>query len=145
MMEAPLEVTHVVPQAVDALQPAMDELLERLVEQVHGEYTKEDIILMLQLGRIHSVFIHQGGEVLGLVIMELLQYPQFQVLNVIGVVGKNIKIWKKLDGLLDKIAADRDCMFIEGRTRPGMVKLCAEFGYEPLYTLIRRKVLREYH
>lgn len=127
--------------AWERLQP----LLQRVVDTTDGELSATDIKIRVQLGIMLGFVAYEEDRIWGLAVAEVIEYPQFRALRVVAVAGEDFAAWKQFEANLEKLAAAMGCQYVEGLVRPGMVKLCADLGYRPKYTLIRKTVLKGYH
>jgi hypothetical protein len=117
--------------------------LQRCVENINGEFTVDDIYTRALRGEIFVIIAKNDTpeipEVRLVIALELVQYPQFNAMNVLALGGKNLRhliklFWKDVCGWA-KICGVKH---IECSVAPAMEKILSTAGFEQKYILMRQ-------
>lgn len=117
--------------------------LQRCVDTIHGEFTVDDIYSRALRGEIFIIVAKNDTpevpEVRLVIALELVQYPQFNAMNVLALGGKNLRhliklFWKDVCGWA-KICGVKH---IECSVAPAMEKILQPAGFEQKYILMRQ-------
>jgi len=134
---APAEVSY----SWHLVAPMIDAALER----GHGEFDLEHLRTFVLQGNMQLWVGYEESKIFAVCLTECATYPNYKVLRVVVLAGRDMKEWTHLEPLLEGYARATDCAFIEGWTRPGMAKVVEPLGYKPHYTIIRKPVTQGLH
>jgi len=117
--------------------------LQRCVDNINGEFTVDDIYARALRGEVFIIIAKNDTpevpEVRLVIALELVQYPQFNAMNVLALGGKNLRhliklFWKDVCGWA-KICGVKH---IECLVLPAMGKILQSAGFEQKYVLMRQ-------
>lgn len=120
--------------------------LERCVDAINGEFTVDDLYSRALRGEIFLIIAKNDTpevpEVRLVIALELVQYPQFNAMNVLALGGKNLRslirlFWKDVCGWA-KICGVKH---IECSVAPAMEKILQPAGFERKYILMRQDLM----
>jgi hypothetical protein len=133
-----IEVKQFTGDRVLPVWESVQDKVAKAVEYAKGELTVDDVLTYLQLG-LMQLFTFTG-EVDITMVTELVQYPQYKVVRVVALSGKNLASMAKVHDYMDEWAVANGAIYFEAGVRDSMARHCRQLGYEPVYTIIRRKV-----
>lgn len=123
----------------------VEPLIEAALARGQSEYSSEYIRHCLRVGTMAMWAIYDGPTVHAVVVTEIGVHPEYRVMRVVLLSGKDMEQWTHLEGILEMHARQHNCAFIEAWTRPGMAKAVKKLGYETVYHVIRKPVHERVH
>jgi len=126
-----IEVSLVPPQFVNTCWGKVVSYIEGAVEYTHGRYKAEDLYNMVVEGDHQLWVAYEGQEFKGVVLTNIMNYPQRRLLCMGFCGGVDLKDWKDpMLKLLQRYAKDVGCDAIEAFGRPGWAKIFENDGYK---------------
>lgn len=134
------EISSVSPAHVDLVWPEVAPLAERGLRQIRDDaLTADGIRSAIVEGRYLLWVVHQGEEVIGVLVLNILQRRSGLVLFVVMVAGREFQKWApKAQSLLRDFMDLTGAVKIESHSRPGMEAWMRELGWR------KRAVIMEY-
>lgn len=123
----------------------IEPLLLAAVAEGQGEWGVDFIQHALNNGYMKAWAVYEKEVVKAVVVTEIVMWPNYRVLRVVLLAGRDMDEWIHLDALLETHARRHSCAFIEGFTRPGMAKRTEKVGYRTVYHVIRKHVQQQVH
>jgi len=123
------------PQTAEALTPCVEDAM-------HGEMTLDDIYESIKAGRAYCLVAkNDDGElpaVVAAMVLELIAYPQFTVMNVTALGGRELgllknKYWKHVCSW----AFMNGVRTMQASASPAMARMLKSYGFEPVYQTLR--------
>lgn len=123
------------PQVTKLLQPVVDDAM-------HGEMTVEDFHTAINEGRQWLLIAKKDDgelpEVGFFLIMETIAYPQFTVLSIAALGGRELKLYEsKFWKHVCSWAYMNGVRVMQAQVSPAMARIAKRYGFEPVYTTIR--------
>lgn len=115
-------------------------LLERALAHAHGEYELEDLRQLIQSGHMQLWIASTTTELRGVVVTELLTYPQKRVCHFVFVSGDDLDSWLGLEQVIEVWAYQRGAEIIRGMGRRGWKRALAVHGFEESYTMFDKVI-----
>jgi len=122
-------------QVCEALAPCIDDAM-------HGEMTLDDIYNRIKTGQMYClVFKNDDGELPDValaLVLEILAYPQYSVMNVVAMGGRELrslrdKYWKHVCSW----AYVNGVRTLQACAPPTVARLLRSCGFEPVYQTLR--------
>ena len=133
-MTQPLFLTS--QRLITAHWPAVERLLEPVLEAARGEFTIDDLENLCRDGHAVAGVLFDPHPVLAMV-FEFRHYPRKTVLNVIAIGGANLSaartFWPKFLVWARESGADE----VEACTAPAMSRMLRPLGFEHTYNVVR--------
>tara|TARA_R110000823_G_scaffold173286_4_gene305627 strand:+ start:321 stop:818 length:498 start_codon:yes stop_codon:yes gene_type:complete len=123
------------PQTAEALQRCVDDAM-------HGEMTMEDIYEGVKAGRMYALVAKKDDgelpEVALALILETQAYPQFTVLNIAALGGRELdllksKFWKHVCSW----AFMNGVRTMQASVSPAMARILKRYGFNKIYETVR--------
>jgi hypothetical protein len=129
-----IEVSMVPPAYVDTCWDKVEPFAEKAAEYTYGRYTTNNIYERAK-DESYQMWVAYDGDIFkGVVITEVVTYPQRKLLSMHFCGGIQLKEWKSpMLKLLQLFARDMGCDGIESVGRPGWEKVFREDGYKALW------------
>jgi len=126
------------PQVVKLLQPVVDNAM-------HGEMTIEDFHTQINGGGMYLLIAkNDDGEVpeVGFfLIMETIAYPQFEVLSIAALGGRELKLYEsKFWKHVCSWAYMNGVRTMQAEVSPAMARIAGRYGFEQVYAKVRMKL-----
>lgn len=129
-----IEVSMVPPQYVDSCWEKVEPFAEKAARYTYGRYTANDIFSRMQDDNYQTWVAYDGSNFKGLVVTEIMTYPQRKLLSMHFCGGVDLKEWKEpMLTLLQRFAKDMGCDGIESVGRPGWSKVFNKDGYKAIW------------
>ena len=123
-------------QTCEVLGPCID-------DAIHGEMTLDDIYDGIKAGRMYClVFKNDEGELPDValaMILELVAYPQYTVMNIAAIGGRELerllknKFWKHICSW----AYMNGVRQMQASVSPAMARIIKSYGFKPVYQTLR--------
>jgi len=123
-------------QTCEVLGPCIDDAM-------HGEMTLDDIYNRIKAGQMYClVFKNDEGELPDValaMIMELIAYPQYTVMNIAAIGGRELerllknKFWKHICSW----AYMNGVRQMQASVSPAMARIIKSYGFKPTYQTLR--------
>jgi hypothetical protein len=129
-----IEVSMVPPAYVDTCWDKVEPFAEKAAEYTYGRYTTNNIYERAKDESYQMWVAYEDDIFKGVVITEVVTYPQRKLLSMHFCGGIQLKEWKSpMLKLLQLFARDMGCDGIESVGRPGWEKVFREDGYKALW------------
>jgi len=110
--------------------PLVSQHVEECLEYFSGEFSSDDIRDMLLVGKM-QLFLVWEGHIKGVVITEIIMYPQMQVLRGVLIHGVDMDNWMAaMQAKLIRYQEYMHCHHMETVCRPGLYKKIKHLGWE---------------
>jgi hypothetical protein len=123
-------------QTCEVLGPCID-------DAIHGEMTLDDIYNRIKAGQMYClVFKNDDGELPDValaMILELVAYPQYTVMNIAAIGGRELerllknKFWKHICSW----AYMNGVRQMQASVSPAMARIIKSYGFKPVYQTLR--------
>lgn len=112
-------------------------LIERSIKVSFGSIRGEEVAGMLVVGDATAVTIEENGQILILMVVRLVQYPEYRATRIVCMSGRKLKeahnCWNEFKRWSISLGADE----IEAFCRPAMIRLLHRFGsWKPKFTAL---------
>lgn len=116
----------------DDILEAINPWLDDAIEQLHGRYSKQDVIKEILEGDLKLHGIYRDYEMIGFCILDIIRYPSATAMLLFLAGGKDVMEWFEwLNGEIEKIARRTECDMIEIWGRRGWERLLSRLdGWE---------------
>jgi hypothetical protein len=123
------------PQVTKLLQPVVDGAMR-------GEMTINDFHTAINEGRQYLLIAKRDGgelpEVGFCLVMETIAYPQFTVLSIAALGGRELKLYEsKFWKHVCSWAYMNGVRTMQAQVSPAMARIASRYGFEPVYATIR--------
>jgi len=128
---------------LDTYWPQTAEVLERCVNKaMHGELTLEDIYNGIKAGSMYALIAkNDEGEIPDValaLILEIITYPQYTVLNITALGGRQLdllksKFWKHVCSW----AFLNGVRTLQASVSPAMARILKRYGFDQVYLTMR--------
>ena len=138
-----LEMSMVPPNLLGHAWKKSEHLIGKLKRVSHGRFEGHDILHEMYSGKQQMWCIWEGDKedfpIIGVVITEVLQYPQKKLLCIQYCTGARLNEWKSdiLD-LLDRWAKECECDGLELTGRKGWVRELKPDGWNEEYVILTK-------
>jgi hypothetical protein len=125
-----------------SLLPALQRVVD---EAMHGEMTTDDIYEAIKTGRMYGAVAKKDGgeqpEVALVMILEILAYPQYTVLNIVALGGRELDLFKsKFWEHMCSWAFMNGVRTMQASVSPAMARVLKGFGFESIYATVRKNL-----
>ena len=126
-----IEVSMVPAEYVDTCWTKIEPFIEKAAEYTYGRYSASNLYDMVK-DDDHQLWVaYDGGDFKGIVLTNVMNYPQRRVLCMGFCGGIELKDWKTpMLNLLKRYAKDMGCDSIEAFGRPGWANVFKKDGYQ---------------
>ena len=105
------------------------------------DFTEEILITYLQSGATRLVTVEFEAEIVGCLMIYMVQLPKRHGIFVYALGGKNIRRWQwGMDQFLMDFARETKATYIEFQSTRKATKLLASYGYKPKATTYRKEL-----
>jgi len=119
----------------------VEPFITRIVNTAEGEFSVEDVEGFLHKG-VMQLFVIEDAEGVKLVALsEIVQYPRFKVVRLIGVAGEHPLVFGKFWKGLELWAKENGAEFIESFATEKAESLCKRMGMKEVYTVLRKQLM----
>ena len=128
-MTSSVEVSPVTREAVQAVWPDVEDYIKLAIDRGEGEYSIDDIFQYCLEGQMYLLIAHEGWDIYGVIVAQVLKYPQKKALNCFALAGREFPKWigkavERFKEGAEHVGAD----YIKAYTRPGIAKMLKEYG-----------------
>jgi hypothetical protein len=136
---------HVIAPVVPDIWPQVEPLIASALAYAQGECTTRDVLERLSTERAALwVMLQPEGPMLGVVVAEVIAYPQQRVANAWLIAGKDADFWlPAADAALEAWARQRGCVAITGGGRRGFRPMLEKLGYRQVTVTFRKELTDE--
>jgi hypothetical protein len=125
-----------------ALLPALQRVVD---EAMRGEMTTNDIYTAIKAGRMYGIIAKNDDgeepEVALVVISEIVAYPQYTVLNIVALGGRELDLFKsKFWEHMCSWAFMNGVRTMQASVSPAMARILKGFGFESVYVTVRKSL-----
>jgi len=125
-------ISIILPKHLDVFWKDLKPLCEKAVPYTYGRYKVEDMYDMIMSGSHHLWVAQIDGVFKGIVITNIITYPQKTYLAMQFCGGFDLKEWKnEMLSKLRRFAKDMNCDGIESTGRKGWLKIFKYNGCSP--------------
>lgn len=133
-----LEVGYYVAQDAVAHWSEVAPLIAQVLPKMDGEFALSDFVDGFAEERFHLFIGYQDGIVVACMITQLVEYPQYKVLEVPIAAGAGFgKFITKFRDYISTWAKVNGAQFLQAYTSPAMTRYHRRFGAQKVYDLIR--------
>lgn len=133
-----LEVGYYVAQDAVKHWPEVAPLIAQVLPKMDGEFALSDFVDGFAEERFHLFIGYQDGIVVACMITQLVEYPQYKVLEVPIAAGAGFgKFITKFRAYISTWAKVNGAQFLQAYTSPAMTRYHRRFGAQKVYDLIR--------
>ena len=126
-----MNVSVVLPEHYEAVWPLIEQYMDGAAEYTYGRFKTADIYNDLIRGHQQLWIAYDEGDIYGVVVTELINYPQMRTLVMHFTGGRKLPKWKnEMLQLLQRFAKDNGCSVIESYGRPGWGRVFERDGYK---------------
>jgi hypothetical protein len=120
---------------IEDIWPQIKDYLKGAADYTFGRYTVEDIYKGLFVKPQELWIAFENEVIYGVVVTEIVEYPQMKALVMHFTGGKELPKWKnEMLALLQKYARDKQCSIIESYGRRGWGNVFKNDGYKERFT-----------
>ncbi len=116
--------------------PALEPYIELALSYSLGEYEACDVLAALEAGRMQAWAVAQDGDLLCVVVTEVIRYPRRIVVNLLFGAGEQMTAWRPLIETLKAWALERGAHEVRVIGRPGWERALSNFGFVKAYTVL---------
>lgn len=120
--------------------PLVEKYVESALEHGHGDYTLDQIKLLVCMGQwLLLVAVDEGGIVHGAATVSFLNYPNDRIAFITFIGGKlisNQNTYQEMCGILKSRGATK----IQGMARPSVARLWKRYGFNERSALVEVKI-----
>jgi hypothetical protein len=125
-----IEVSMVPAQYVDQCWSKIEGYIEKAAEYTYGRFTASNIYDLVVDGDYQLWVAFNGSDIKGVVVTNVVTYPQRKLLCMQFCGGEDLINWKDpMLALLRRFAKDVGCDGIESTARPGWAKIFQNDGF----------------
>jgi hypothetical protein len=130
-------------ELLDAYWPQVAAVLTRCVDKaMHGEMTLDDIYNHVKAGRMYALVAQNpSGELPDValaLILETVAYPQFTVLNIVALGGRELNLLKsRFWGHVCSWAFLNGVRTLQASVSPAMARILSRYGFNQTYITMR--------
>lgn len=135
-----MEFTGVHAGELDKAWPMVEGYIENALDYADGKYTTEDVKQDIIDEKKQLWVAYNGREIFGVIVTEILIYPQDSRLRFFVIAGKEFDEWVKFEEIVFNWAKSLGCTKVETCGRPGWTRKLKDRGYELIHTILRREL-----
>lgn len=130
-----MNISPIATEQVDGLWNKIKYLFDKVAPYSYGRFTGNDIRTSLKNNKAQQLFIaHEGETIFGMVITEVVEYPQMRSLVMHHTAGDNLMEWKDdMLKTLQQYAQLQGCEVIESKGRDGWEKIFKDDGFKKVF------------
>ncbi len=137
----PAKVIPIQAQVLPAVWNDVAPFLQLALDRSCGERTLGSVVRELAEGQAYLWMAVRGGEVLGTLVARIVPWDAYQSCEVWLMSGDESSAWlDPMDEAISAWAREAGCIDIRCYTRKGMERLVKRFGYQPIYTVLRKNL-----
>lgn len=140
----PFDFSGLPADKIAVVWPDVKPLVQRGLMHSVGEYSVEDIYMMIAVGRMQLWVVSEDIELRGIIITELLPYPREYICQVVIVAGDEIDRWDHHLNAVEEWALELGATSMRAYGRLGWKPRAKEHEYEMTYC-VYSKSLRAGH
>jgi len=136
-----VRISPIRPELVEAIWPAVMELLGPSVETSKGKFKIEDLHADIQSGMFVLWMVWRGQKPIAFYTTRIVEYPQRRAMAMDWVGGTDIRSW--MHAALDEMEAHaraNHCQHLEGFGRLAWGRLLKRRGWQPEYVAYRMEL-----
>ena len=120
--------------------PMIEEYIKSAMEHGHGDYTIDQIKLLVNMGQwLLLVAVDETGVIHGAATSSFINYPNDRVAFITSIGGKLISNRDTFKQMCD-ILKSRGATKVQGMARPSIARLWRRYGFEEITTLVEVKI-----
>jgi len=130
-------ITGVIPEELDLVWPSVKEEVVRVINRFDFGFDSDHVLKQLKETNM-QLWLCSGDAI---AVTEILVMPDFKVLGVPIIAGKNMRDWlPDLVGILKAYGKHHNCKYLEGYGRKGWERMLDGDGFKP-YSITTRCAL----
>ena len=115
------------PEDVAFVWEEVDPLLDTVKEHTEGELETDDFLEPLTHGDMQLWIATEGSTVHGVMVTQLIPYPQKKILRIISLAGENFEELREFQEMIEAFAVKTGCTALEMWGRKGWKKLLPDW------------------
>ena len=134
-------ISAIPKELIPTVWPTVEPMLQKALEYSDNSHTIEDIKSLLETSA-HLLLVAQiDNEIKGAFTLNISEYPQKKILNIVLVGGTNLDEWEE-EGLemINMLAKEMNINSIYSNGRDGWTRKLKKYGYHKIYTVLERAV-----
>ena len=135
-----MNVNYVPQQYAAQTWPQIEQYVESAIEHCHGEYTIDQIKLLVCMGQwLLLVAVDEEGKIHGAATVSFINYPNDRVAFITFIGGKlisNQDTFQQMSNILKSNGATK----VQGMARPAIARLWKRYGFEERSTLVEVRI-----
>lgn len=134
-----MKVQHVPIEWVPRTWPLVEKYIADALEYCKGEYTPEQIQVLLSTGQRLLIVVVDNEVIHGCLVLELFNRPSTRVAHITAIGGKLISSKDTVAQLKDLVASF-GATSLEGAARESVSRLWRRYGFEEKYRIVGVKL-----
>jgi len=122
-----LKARIIQPEDVAYVWEEVAPLLDTVKEHTEGELETDDFLEPLTHGDMQLWIATEGSTVHGVMVTQLIPYPQKKILRIISLAGDNFEELRDFQEMIEAFAVKTDCTALEMWGRKGWKKLLPDW------------------
>lgn len=128
------------PNDLPRIWPVVTDWIESVAESSRGKLTTEDLAYLIVAEKMQLWVVREQGELRGVVITELVEFPKQRVARIVGCVGEGLHSWYHLIDDIERWAARHNCGAMQHIARKGYTKLLEPLGYTCTHVVLEKHI-----
>lgn len=139
-----IEVSLVPTEYTDTCWEKIEKFIDKAAKYTYGRYTTSNIYDLVKEADYQLWVAYDGGVFKGVVVTNIINYPQRKLLGMQFCGGEELDTWKpQMLDLLKRFARDSGCEAIESTGRPGWAKVFQNDGYKATWVTYELPIEQE--
>ncbi len=134
-----MKIQHVPTEWVPQTWPLVEKYIANALEYCKGEYTPDQIQVLLSIGQRILIVAVDDGVIHGAAVLELFNRPAARVAHIVAIGGKLISSEDTL-AQLKALVASFGATCLEGAARESVSRLWRRYGFEEKYRIVGVKL-----
>ena len=115
--------------------------IQKGLDYANNELEIEDVHTMIEDGEVIPLIIDEGGDILSVITLELVDKPAKRILCIMTAGGTDLNKWlPEIMNVIYKIAKEQQADSISINGRKGWLKVLEQYNYKHLYTVLSCEV-----
>jgi hypothetical protein len=123
--------------SVDAVWPAIEDMVAEALEHSRGEISVEDVRMFL-LARVMQLWISYDAKrrITACMVTQIIDYPRRRFLRIVLIAGVGHEFWQHGWELVELWARDQQCSGVESFARRGLARMFKSLGFREEYSVV---------
>lgn len=130
-------LVHFDAARLDLVWPEVSALLGAALEKGEGELDLSQLRMLIATRQADLVIVQDGGQVVGAIAIEFIQYPNYRVANFIATGGRRLFARDSDLEQLKTWLKSRGASKIQGYCPPAVARLWGRLGFHVAYQVVR--------